>query len=112
MGSVSLYCVGSCCQGSHYSHRMGCGSSKDPVVGMGDGEGVPNVDMKESVNEETKSKVTVNENTETDLPGTVTDIETNDTVEETESADDESKDSSVISSDAGSRVASAKPVAF
>ena len=54
----------------------------------------------------------VNNNTETELPGTVTDNDTNNTVEETESGEDDSKDSSVISSDEGSRVASAKPLAF
>ena len=56
----------------------------------------------------------VNGNTETELPGTVTDNDndTNGIVEETESVEDESKDSSVTSSDGGSRVASAKPLAF
>ena len=54
----------------------------------------------------------VNNNTEVELPGTVTDNDTNNTVEETESGEDDSKDSSVISSDEGSRVASAKPLAF
>ena len=55
-------------------------------------------------------KVLANNNTETELPGTVTDNATNDEGEESDSA--ESKASSQITSNGGSRVESAKPLAF
>ena len=48
----------------------------------------------------------------TELPGTVTENNTDDTLEETESVKNESKGSSIISSDEVSRVKSAKPIAF
>ena len=48
----------------------------------------------------------------TELPGTVTENNIDDTLEETESVKKESKGSSIISSDEVSRVKSAKPIAF
>ena len=56
--------------------------------------------------------VTANNNTETELPGTVIESDTNDIVEESDSIEEESKNSSMISSNGGSRVESAKPLAF